>query len=344
MTHKRIRRRQLIDGAFDVLNHFRVFDVMRSVNYNNLTVLNYHRVTDPHDPCCDTFKPNISATPEMFDRQLAYLKKSFNVVTASDVAACAAGTCTLPPRSALVTFDDGYADNYTVAYPMLKKHGLGALIFITTDFVGKSKPSFWDVAAYAFTHTQKTSAVLPLTGETHWSDDAEKQAEMTRWIETLKTVPEEDKQRYAGQLPAALGVDMEESNFSRVFMTWDQAREMAANGIEFGSHTLTHPIMTRIPVEQAKHELVESKRLIEQELGKPVDTFAYPNGGRADFNAEIIAVAREAGYKLAFTLLPGSNFFRQLRADPYTIRRVFLSHGDSFPRFVAKVNGIRKIS
>lgn len=344
MTYKRFRRRQLIDGAFGILSQFRVFDVLRTINYNNLTVLNYHRVTDPHDPCCDTFKPNISATPEMFDRQLAYVKKSFNVVTAAEVAACAHGTSTLPPRSALVTFDDGYADNYTLAYPLLKKHGMGALIFITTDFVGKSKPSFWDVAAYAFTHTTKTSAVLPLTGETRWADDTEKQAEMTRWIETLKTVPEEEKQRYAGQLPAALGVDMDESNFSHVFMTWDQAREMAANGIEFGSHTLTHPIMTRIPVEQAKHELVESKRLIEQELGKPVETFAYPNGGRADFNPEVIAAAREAGYKLAFTLMPGSNFFRQLRADPYTIRRVFLSHGDSFHRFVAKVNGIRKIS
>ena len=344
MKYKRIRRRQLIDGAFEVLNQFRVFDILRSINYNNLTVLNYHRVTDPYDPCCDTFKPNISATPEMFDRQLAYLKKSFHMVNAGDVAACAEGKSTLPPRSALITFDDGYADNYTQAYPLLKKHGMGALIFITTDFVGKSKPSFWDVAAYAFTHTTKTTAVLPLTGETRWSDDAEKQVEMTRWIETLKTVPEEDKQHYAGELPAALGVDMDESKFSHVFMTWDQAREMAANGIEFGSHTLTHPIMTRIPVEQAKHELVESKRLIELELGKPVETFAYPNGGRADFNTEIIAAARDAGYKLAFTLLPGSNFFRQLRADPYTIRRVFLSHGDSFPRFVAKVNGIRKIS
>ncbi|NMB58147.1 MAG: polysaccharide deacetylase family protein [Chloroflexi bacterium] len=344
MKYKRIRRRHLIDGAFDVLNHFRVFDVLRSINYNNLTVLNYHRVSDPHDPCCDTFKPNISATPEMFDRQLAYIKKSFNIVTAGEIAACAHGTSTLPPRSALITFDDGYADNYTRAYPLLKKHGLGALIFITTDFVGKSKPSFWDVAAYAFTHTKKTSAVLPLTGETCWSDEAEKQAEMTRWIETLKTVPEEEKQRYAGQLPAALEVEMDDCAFNHIFMTWDQVREMAANGIEFGSHTLTHPILTRISIEQARHELVESRRLIEQELGKPVETLAYPNGGQADFNPEVIAVAREAGYKLAFTLMPGSNFFRQLRADPYTIRRVFLSHGDSFPRFVAKVNGIRRIS
>lgn len=344
MAYKKFHRKQLIDGTFDVLNHVGFFNVLRGFNPGNLTVLNYHRVTDPHDPSCDTFKPNISATPEMFDRQVAYMKHNFDMVSASDITACVEGTGTLPSHAAIITFDDGYADNYTNAYPVLKQHGVPALIFITTDFVGLSKPSFWDVAACAFTHTEMTSAILPLTGKQTWSNESEKYGVMMRWIETLKTVPEEEKQNYAKQLPAILGVDSAEQRCNNVFMTWDQVREMAANGIEFGSHTLTHPIMTRIPEEQVTRELLESKRLIEHELGKPVVTFAYPNGGHEDFNPAIIAELRKAGYTMAFTLMPGYNRYPALRRDAYTIRRIFLSHSDSFPRFVAKANGIRKIS
>jgi len=265
-------------------------------------------------------------------------------VSASDITAFMEGTGHLPSHAALITFDDGYSDNYTNAYPVLKKHGVPALIFITTDFVGLSRPSFWDMAACAFAHTEMTTAVLPLTGEQTWSNDREKHSVMMRWIETLKTVPEAEKQEYAKQLPGVLAVDSAAARCQNVFMTWDQVREMDANGIEFGSHTLTHPIMTRIPPEQVKYELVESKRLIEQELGKPVVTFAYPNGGPEDFNPGIISELKGAGYKMAFSLMPGYNRYPALRGDPYTIRRIFLSHSDSFPRFVAKVNGIRKIS
>jgi peptidoglycan/xylan/chitin deacetylase (PgdA/CDA1 family) len=340
----KFHRRQLIDGTFNVLNRTGFFNVLRSFNPDNLTVLNYHRVTDPHDPCCDTFKPNISAEPDMFDRQIAYMKQNFDMVSASDITAFLEGTGTLPSHAAIITFDDGYGDNYISAYPVLKKYGVSALIFITTDFVGLSKPSFWDVAACAFTHTKLTSAVLPLTGEQSWSNESEKYDVMMCWIETLKTVPELEKQDYAKQLPGILAVESAEMRCQNVFMTWDQVREMAANGIEFGSHTLTHPIMTRITREQVTHELVESRRLIELELGKPVVTFAYPNGGPEDFNPEIITELKVAGYKMAFSLMPGYNRYPALRRDPYTIRRIFLSHCDSFPRFVAKVNGIRKIS
>jgi len=344
VTNKRFRRRDLLDGTFQILNQVRFFDCLRLVNQDNLTVLNYHRVTDPRDPRCDTFKPNISATPEMFDRQLAYMKNNFDMVTSRDIAACIDGTTRLPSHAAIITFDDGYADNFVYAFPLLKKHGLSALIFVTTDFVGKSKPSFWDVAAYSFAHTEKTSAVLPLTGEQHWSNEGEQYSVMMQWIETLKTVDENEKQALASQLPAALDVDVAEENFSHIFMNWDQVRVMAGDGIEFGSHTLTHPIMTRIPAEQVTRELVDSKKLIEQELGRPVDTFAYPNGGPEDFNPQIIGTLKDAGYKMAFTLMPGSNHYPALRENPFTIRRIFLSHTDSFPRFVAKANGVRKIS
>jgi peptidoglycan/xylan/chitin deacetylase (PgdA/CDA1 family) len=142
---------------------------------------------------------------------------------------------------------------------------------------------------------------------------------MMRWIEMLKTVPEAEKQEYARQLPVVLAVESAITLCQDVFMTWDQVREMGANGIEFGSHTLTHPIMTRIPHEQVKRELVESKQLIEQEIGKPVVTFAYPNGGPEDFNPGIIAELRDAGYMMAFSLMPGYNRYPALRQDPYTI-------------------------
>src|SRR5688500_11859829 len=94
----------------------------------SLTVVNYHRIDDPYRKDFDSFKPNVSATPQDFDRQLAYLRRWFNVVSLKDVVEWLDGRKELPPYAALITFDDGYLDNYTAAFPILRKYDFPALI------------------------------------------------------------------------------------------------------------------------------------------------------------------------------------------------------------------------
>src|SRR5512141_113212 len=94
----------------------------RSLWAKSLTVVNYHRIDDPHRKDFDSFKPNVSATPNDFDRQMDYLAKWFNVVSMQDVVQWLDGQKELPSYAALITFDDGYLDNYTFAYPILRSH------------------------------------------------------------------------------------------------------------------------------------------------------------------------------------------------------------------------------
>lgn len=89
-----------------------------------------------------------------------------------------------------------------------------------------------------------------------------------------------------------------------LMMSWEQVRQMSDDGISFGSHTLTHPFLTRITHEQAQKEIFQSRDIIEQQIGKPVNTFAYPTG---DFNSEVKEIVKEAGYSCAVTTVPGKN-------------------------------------
>src|SRR5690349_12198359 len=127
----------------------------RSLWAKSLTVINYHRIDDPYRKDFDSFKPNVSATPDDFDNQLDYLAKWFNVVSVRDVTQWLDRQRDLPPYAALITFDDGYLDNYTFAYPILRSHHLPALIFLTTEHIGTDTPFYWDMAAYCFHHTKK---------------------------------------------------------------------------------------------------------------------------------------------------------------------------------------------
>jgi peptidoglycan/xylan/chitin deacetylase (PgdA/CDA1 family) len=140
-----------------------------------------------------------------------------------------------------------------------------------------------------------------------------------------------------------LDVSVPPNAFSNLMMSWSQAKELSDNNIEMGGHTASHPILTRIAPEQASSELVRSKRRIEEAVGKRVVSFAYPNGQADDFNADLMARVREAGFETAFTLLVGPTRYSTVMKNPFSIRRIFLTYKDSFARFAAKLAGIGRL-
>ena len=107
---------------------------------HQLTVLNYHRIDDPLQAGFDSYKPNVSATPAAFQRQMEYLQQHYHVVSLGQLAAWLRGECELPTRAALITFDDGYRDNFSNAYPLLRSLGLPATIFLCTGCIGAETP------------------------------------------------------------------------------------------------------------------------------------------------------------------------------------------------------------
>ena len=308
----------------------------------SLTVINYHRIDDPYRNDFDSFQPNVSATPEDFDRQMDYLAQWFHMISTKDLVGWLDGHNELPRHAALITFDDGYLDNYTVAYPILRAHRFPALIFLTTEHIGTDAPFYWDLAAYCFQHTKNDRIAFP-NGKTEcWFNPHERDEVGKHWIESLKSLPHAERLEYVQQLPLILEVSVPEGFFKKLMMNWDQVREMQEGGIEFGAHTMTHPILTRISLDQVRMEVGGSKARIERELGEPCLSFAYPNGQASDVDDQIEKIVADTGIRAAFTLLNGPCSLDEVKRDPYAIRRIFISYKHSLSEYAALLSPINR--
>jgi peptidoglycan/xylan/chitin deacetylase (PgdA/CDA1 family) len=336
-------RRRILDFLLKNLSQAGIFDATRMLAPNVLTVLNYHRINDPFERNFDTFKPNISATPAAFAEQMEYLRGKYNVINCDQLSAWLQGKAKLPAHAAIITFDDGYYDNFSNAYPILREKQLPAVIFLTTDFIGQKKPFYWDFVAACFFYTQRDHVELPLLGTRSWSDELSREYVMHNWIEVLKKLPENEKCTLIQNTDDILGVSIPDEVSTNLHLSWSNVREMSKSGIEFGSHTASHPILTRIPLDLVKKELEISKKRIEDEVGKQVISFAYPNGQLSDYSPEVISAVENSGYRIAFTLLSGPTRYLTVHKKPLEIRRIFISYQDSLPRFISKIAGLPRL-
>jgi peptidoglycan/xylan/chitin deacetylase (PgdA/CDA1 family) len=299
-----------------------------------LTVLAYHRINNPSG--FEFFEPLISATPSDFGRQMDIVAERYNPISLAELISWMDGASSLPSDPVLVTFDDGYRDNLVHALPVLRERQLPAVLFLPTEHIGRDLPFFWDSAAYCFHHSDAPHADLPILGSREWVSSAEMSAE---WINAVKREPQSRRDELTEQLGQALGVAVPSTAHSGQHLTWDEVRKMADEGFSFGSHTLSHPILTELSPAQARRELVESRLRLEEELNEPIRALAYPNGTTADFSPQIEELAKESGYSAAFTLVPGPTSYRELLAEPLAIRRIGVYLADTDRRFRAKLAG-----
>lgn len=339
---KKSRRSTLKEKIYTFAFQSGLTRVGRGLWANTLTVLNYHRIGDATQQGFDTFKPNVSARPGDFALQMDYLSRWFNVVSMRDVIQWLGGKGTLPPHAALITFDDGYLDNYAFAYPLLRERNLPAVIFLAAGHIQQDIPFYWDLVAYCFYHTRRDTITFPDGRQAYWKNEIEMGGVSMNLIESLKLMSEVDKEKWVALLPSMLDVAIPAGYFQGLMVDWEQIREMSKGGIEFGGHTMSHPILTRVSIQRAEEEIAGSKARIEQELGETVLSFAYPNGGKADFNRDIEQLTARAGYRTAFTLLNGPESYREVRKNPFAIRRIFISHKHTLPQFAVLVSGFNR--
>lgn len=302
-----------------------------------LLLLGYHRVM-PIDARHAGDLELISATPAEFAWQMDYLRRHFEPVTFAQVADALDGNGTLPKRAVAVTFDDGFSDLHEHALPVLRQLDMPATVFVSTGYVDRPQPFWFDLVAWLIMQAPGSIRLAadaePLpSGAT----ETERRAAVTRTLKWLKSSDETVRgaavAAICAQFPDA--VQAGRTVLGRA-LTWDEIREMAAGGVEFGSHTVSHCCLTKISPEQLDHELVSSKRRLEQETGKPVAALAYPFGGRAAFNNEVIAAARRAGYRIATSYVPGVNDLRS--ADRFALLRQHVERTTNRSYFEAIVN------
>lgn len=307
-----------------------------------LTVLAYHRVIDP-GAAAVAYRPHVSATPACFAAQLDFLSPRYDIIAAGDLVAWLEERRPLPARPLLITFDDGYRDNYENAFPLLRERHLPAVIFLATDFIDRGEPFPGDRAAWLLSRSDRREGHLPLLGHRRWATEEQRQAVLKEWLERLKPRPDAERRAAVDGLVAALGVCPAPGEFPGLHVAWSEVREMSGQGIEMGGHTRTHPILTRVSPAVAEEEIRSCRERIEQETGRPVRTFAYPNGQRGDFSEMTAAALVRHGFAAAFTLLPGPAPCSEARRQPLAIRRIFVSHKDAPVRFVLKLLGVPRL-
>jgi peptidoglycan/xylan/chitin deacetylase (PgdA/CDA1 family) len=224
--------------------------------------------------------------------------------------------CAVPDNAVVITFDDGYRDNYDYAYPILRSLSLPATIFLSSGVVGTDGILWHDRVFRAFHRSE-----LSRFNGYDLDDPGQRQSARETVLASLKTLDSRQRRERIDELVGKLEI-AEPACLPRVMLTWGEAREMARNGIGFGSHTVTHPVLSRIPPDEAQREIVESKRDIESNLQMRIDSFAYPNGKPEDYDEFIKQTLRDAGYRCAVTTRFGTNQIDMPGGwDPFELRR-----------------------
>lgn len=314
-----------------------------SLQKNCLTVVCYHRIGELRQSGFQGFESNMSASPRLFTQQMELLKRCYNPVTLKDVAQWLCGGGRLPPRPVLVTFDDGYRDNMEVAWPIMRERGIPAVIFLATGHIETARPFLWDFVSYCFHAAPSGWWTIPLLGDVRIATSCDRSALQSAWMLVSKAHPASQRWADAHRLAEALGVSPPADAFKGLYLNWEDVAFLADRGVEFGGHTKTHPILTKIPPAEACAEIADSFSGLASVLGTPPIGFAYPNGTAKDFDSIHEEAARKAGYSLAFTLRPGPMHLAELRRRPMAIRRLYIGNTDNMPRFAAKLAGAGRL-
>jgi len=306
----------------------------RSGASRSLAILAYHRVIDmgPEDEF--PFDPElVSAGIEDFRWQMRTLAERCTPIALSEAARRLASGEPLPPRAVAVTFDDGHRDNHTHAFPILRETAVPATIFLSTAYIG-GRATFWfDRVAHLLYRTHRESIELrALDLRIELADVASRRRAAARVLAAMKEVPDARRREALEELASAAGLDGEDDPRSGA-LTWEQVREMRAGGVEFGSHTVSHPILSRVDDRMLERELGDSRREISERLGTPADLLAYPVGGESAYDERTVATARACGYRWALTYVSGVNPWPV--ADPYRLRRLHVERYTTRPRFAA---------
>ena len=274
-----------------------------------LLILMYHGIGRPRFS-----EPAIMVSEENFERQLGYLLRRYRVLSLEDGVELLERGLEPPRNNVVLTFDDGYRDNYEKAFPLLKKYGCPATIFVATEPLATGH-ALWPNRLYFWCAATKASE-LRLRPDDSTDDTRVFQLQTARrrrrafyaMKSLLINLDRVRRDALLKKIAAGLGFDADSDPFNGALMlTWDQIKEMADAGIGIGSHTLTHPVLSTLRPDDAARELTQSKEILERKLNRPITLFAYPFGGRKHFNPAIEVLTQRAGYRAACSTIRGAN-------------------------------------
>jgi peptidoglycan/xylan/chitin deacetylase (PgdA/CDA1 family) len=288
---------------------------VRRLRARSAAIVMYHGVTASPLPAFNWCQ----LPAQRFAEQIRFLAREYHILPVREVVRRLADGRPLPDRAVALTFDDGFRNVLTTAFPVLKRFQAPATVFLVTGLVGTNQPAWPDRLFHALVTTRHAEVFFE--GRAWPLGTARERAVAYRYLaDRLKVVDAQTKDDMLERLIEETGGEARVGPESPLAtMDWDEAAQLAKSGlVEFGSHTHNHPILSRCPPEVQRQELRRSRDLLRERLGA-ADLFAYPNGGRRDFTPVTKWLLAELGYACGLTTAPGLNV---PGADPYELRRV----------------------
>jgi peptidoglycan/xylan/chitin deacetylase (PgdA/CDA1 family) len=288
-----------------------VFPFIKKRRERSCQILAYHRVNDEND----LFFPGLPTS--QFARQMEVLAERFTLCSV-DRLLQGIHSGDLPEHAVAVTFDDGYRDNYANAFPILKRYSVPATIFLTTGVIGCRK-TLWHDRVFAILRQTRVPELSSFGPENTLSfrslaDKLQSQRQILKYLWSLDA---EARDLAIAELCHRL--DVHDTEGDALMLSWEEVSEMSRDGIQFGAHTVNHPVLARLRPEEARQEIFGSKRAIETVLNTAVTSFAYPIGRSVDFTATTKTMVQEAGFSCGLTMIFGNN---PPGTDLYEIRRI----------------------
>jgi len=315
-------------------------------------ILLYHRIAEiAPDPQL------LAVTPQHFAEHLKILKRRCVPMTLGDLTR-AVGDGSVPRRAVAVTFDDGYADNLYQAKPLLDREQVPATVFVTTGVLGGDRETWWDELERIFLYPgslpgtlrltfQGKAVVFELAQDAHYADarwhahrawnvqwrvDPSGRHRIYRTLcGFLRVLDEEARKGFLEKLLEWSGVETKARPSHRMLTVDELLGLVDGGGIEAGAHTVTHPVLSSLAAINQQREIRDSKRSLEELLGRRVTRFAYPYGSRSDYTAETVRLVAGEGYESACGNFPG---FVWRGNDCWQLPRVLIRDwdGESFER------------
>jgi peptidoglycan/xylan/chitin deacetylase (PgdA/CDA1 family) len=299
---------------------------LRRVRKAKYVVLGYHGVGAQEFPLYCRLPKRI------FADQMRYIKRHYRVLSLRQMVEELQNP-SAEGQNMVVTFDDGYLGTYTDAFPVLKEYGIPATVYLTAGSIESGELAWYDGIFLRFQRaTSEVTVTLDTEKAFRLTDFASRVDAATTVVLYLRTLPDEERQRWCESLEKAM--PLRPADLRGSMMNWDQVREMRGKGISFGSHTMTHPVLSRLKPDALQREVAESKQLIESRLDAVVEDFAFPFGKPRDCGRIGAAALSALGLRSAMTTIVGVN---EPGVDEFRLRRVVLGDEPSIAMFAFRL-------
>lgn len=300
-----------------------IYWIQKLYAHNSIVVLNYHRIRPSMSDAPSEFDDNVfDVNVDEFARQMKWLKQHTRILSEKDlidaVTTILYNTENSKTPLVAITFDDGYLDNYSLVYPVLKSLDIPAFFFVCTAMITDRHLWWWDIVAYLIKKCQKPFIVMD---NQHHDLLADRSGAIQFFQHALKKLSVVQINQFVQNLSEACEVALPSTDLQdRELMNWTQIREMVANQMTVASHTHTHPVLALLGNQEIQAELMLSKQILETQTGQPVLSISYPFGDYCYIPSVIQTIARNCGYQLGFTSSFGVNPLK--RIQPLALNRI----------------------